>query len=194
MSAGISRHINGTINASWSGIFLPVPAFRQVSWLTDHHTKPPSQIFQNSPVRLLRFFSDRAFAYGFVFPAHSDEIAQVFHLFPFYLLSAPFRAAAAPDASSIVMGDILASSGLLCKDHWDVFINIHYDKQFLPVFSRSLSHPEGAYSYVHFPLSGSTRNPDSGTDFHRRMVPTPGYGCGHEEECPLAASAEVRLS
>ena len=50
-------------------------------------------------------------------PAHSDEIAQVFHLFPFYLLSAPFRAAAAPDASSIVIGDILASSGLLCKDH-----------------------------------------------------------------------------
>ena len=68
-------------------------------------------------VRLLRFFSDRAFAHGFVFPAHSDEIAQVFHLFPFYLLSALFRAAAAPDASSIVMGDILASSGLLCKDH-----------------------------------------------------------------------------
>ena len=115
MSAGISRHINGTINASWSGIFLPVPAFRQVSWLTDHHTKPPSQIFQNSPVRLLRFFSDRAFAHGFVFPAHSDEIAQVLHLFPFYLLSAPFRAAAAPDASSIVMGDILALQKLLCN-------------------------------------------------------------------------------
>ena len=24
-----------------------------------------------------------------------------------------------------------------------VFINIHYDRWFLPVFSRSLSHPEG---------------------------------------------------
>ena len=47
----------------------------------------------------------------------TSSIAQVFHLFPFYLLSALFRAAAAPDASSIVMGDILASSGLLCKDH-----------------------------------------------------------------------------
>jgi len=42
-------------------------------------------------------------------PNHSDEIVQDFHLFPFYLLSALFRAAAAPDASSIVMGDILAS-------------------------------------------------------------------------------------
>ena len=68
-------------------------------------------------IQLSFFLSDRAFAHGLVFPAHSDEIAQVFHLFPFYLLSALFRAAAAPDASSIVMGDILASSGLLCKDH-----------------------------------------------------------------------------
>ena len=129
MPAGISRHINGTINASWSGIFLPVPAFRQVSWLTDHHTKPPSQIFQNSPVRLLRFFSDRAFAHGFVFPVHSDEIVQVFHLFPFYLLSALFRAAAAPDASSIVMGDILASSALLCKNHCDISVRAKFFKQ-----------------------------------------------------------------
>ena len=68
-------------------------------------------------IQLSFFLSDRAFAHGLVFPAHSDEIVQVFHLFPFYLLSALFRAAAAPDASSIVMGDILASSGLLCKDH-----------------------------------------------------------------------------
>ena len=68
-------------------------------------------------IQLSFFLSDRAFAHGLVFPAHSDEIVQAFHLFPFYLLSAPFRAAAAPDASSIVMGDILASSGLLCKDH-----------------------------------------------------------------------------
>ena len=35
-----------------------------------------------------RFLSDRAFAHGLVFPAHSDEIVQAFHLFPFYLLSA----------------------------------------------------------------------------------------------------------
>ena len=62
---------------------------------------PDSQIITQS--RLPKYFSDRAFAHGFVFPAHSDEFVQVLHLFPFYLLSAPFRAAAAPDASSIVM-------------------------------------------------------------------------------------------
>ena len=61
MSAGISRHINGTINAS----------------------KLSRQFIQ------LSFnLSDRAFAHGLVFPAHSDEIVQVFHLFPFYLMSA----------------------------------------------------------------------------------------------------------
>ena len=84
---------------------------------------PDSQIITQS--RLPKYFKTvlsgcsvfSVTAHGFVFPAHSDEIAQVFHLFPFYLLSAPFRAAAAPDASSIVIGDILASSGLLCKDH-----------------------------------------------------------------------------
>ena len=88
MSAEISRHINGTINASWSGNFLPVPAVRQVSWLTDHHTRPPSQSLRGSLSDCPVFFSDRAFAHDLVFPAHSDEIVQVFHLFPFYLLSA----------------------------------------------------------------------------------------------------------
>ena len=39
-------------------------------------------------IRLSFFLSDRTFAHGLVFPAHSDEIVQVFHLFPFYLLSA----------------------------------------------------------------------------------------------------------
>lgn len=39
-------------------------------------------------IQLSFFLSDRAFAHGLVFPAHSDEIVQVFHLFPFYLLSA----------------------------------------------------------------------------------------------------------
>ena len=91
MSAGISRHINGTINASWSGNFLPVPAIRQVSWLTDHHTRPPSQSLRGSLSDCPVFFSDRAFAHGLVFPAHSDEIVQVFHLFPFYLLSVRFQ-------------------------------------------------------------------------------------------------------
>ena len=70
-------------------------------------------------IQLSFFLSDRAFAHGLVFPAHSDEIVQVFHLFPFYLLSPVlmnfFTAAAAPDASSIVMGDILALQKLLCN-------------------------------------------------------------------------------
>ena len=39
-------------------------------------------------IQLSFFLSDRTFAHGLVFPAHSDEIVQVFHLFPFYLLSA----------------------------------------------------------------------------------------------------------
>lgn len=39
-------------------------------------------------IQLSFFLSDRAFAHGLVFPAHSDEIVQAFHLFPFYLLSA----------------------------------------------------------------------------------------------------------
>ena len=39
-------------------------------------------------IQLSFFLSDRAFAHGLVFPAHSDEIVQVFHLFPFYLMSA----------------------------------------------------------------------------------------------------------
>ena len=70
-------------------------------------------------IQLSFFLSDRGFAHGLVFPAHSDEIVQVFHLFPFYLLSPVlmnfFTAAAAPDASSIVMGDILALQKLLCN-------------------------------------------------------------------------------
>ena len=39
-------------------------------------------------IQLSFFLSDRAFAHGLVFPAHSDEIVRAFHLFPFYLLSA----------------------------------------------------------------------------------------------------------
>ena len=42
-------------------------------------------------IRLSFFLSDRTFAHGLVFPAHSDEIVQVFHLFPFYLLSVRFQ-------------------------------------------------------------------------------------------------------
>ena len=37
-------------------------------------------------IQLSFFLSDRAFAHGLVFPAHSDEIVQVFHLFPFYFI------------------------------------------------------------------------------------------------------------
>lgn len=70
-------------------------------------------------IQLSFFLSDRAFAHGLVFPAHSDEIVQVFHLFPFTccppVLMNFFTAAAAPDASSIVMGDILALQKLLCN-------------------------------------------------------------------------------
>ena len=35
-------------------------------------------------IQLSFFLSDRAFAHGLVFPAHSDEIVQDLHLFPFY--------------------------------------------------------------------------------------------------------------
>ena len=81
---------------------------RQVSWLADPRAMTAFPI----PLESVTVHDN-----GHALPAYSDEIVQDFHLFPFYLLSALFRAAAAPDASSIVMGDILASSGLLCKDH-----------------------------------------------------------------------------
>ena len=35
-----------------------------------------------------RFPDLQIITHGLVFPAHSDEIVQAFHLFPFYLLSA----------------------------------------------------------------------------------------------------------
>ena len=57
---------------------------RQVSWLTDPRARPPSRSFWTSDVN------------GRLLPAHSDEIAQVFHLFPFY--PAPRKAAPAPSA------------------------------------------------------------------------------------------------
>ncbi len=67
------QRLTGTANSSWPGMrfITPVPNKRQVSWLADHHKKPPSQ---HMPVT----FS------GFSFPAYSDEIAQALHLFPFY--------------------------------------------------------------------------------------------------------------
>lgn len=226
MSAGISRHINGTINASWSGNFLPVPAVRQVSWLTDHHTKPPSQSFHDSlsncPSSSVTAHS-RMVLYSLLTVTRSYRSSTCF---PFTccppVLMNFFTAAAAPDASSIVMGDILALQKLLCnrlyKKRGQIFWSVpvlsvitvfirflvgfsptettvsDYGRSHRPDLSRQLPHPVGSCNCARSPLSESTRNPDSGTGFRRRTIPRPGCGYVRGGECPLVEAEGAVLS
>ena len=76
-------------------VCVPCTHGRQVSWLRDPQSLPPS-----------RLPSGCAFAPGRLFPHHSDEIAQDFHLFPFYPL--PCRDARHAGAPS--MFDAIAPS------------------------------------------------------------------------------------
>ena len=69
--------------------FVYSPHQRPAGFLTyrsSHKTAFPK--LSRQFIQLSFFLSDRAFAHGLVFPAHSDEIVQAFHLFPFYLMSA----------------------------------------------------------------------------------------------------------